>query len=71
LTIAKPMIDLLPRAAGGIVRLLQRISPTSVLSPGSRAIKVGSNPDNDARDFHHEWATLLQPGTWCQMVLPT
>ncbi len=69
------MIDLLPRAAGGIV--LRRLAATDLADFQSyrQDPELGryqgwvATPDNDARDFLHHMnqATLLQPGTWCQI----
>lgn len=69
------MTDLLPRVAGGIV--LRRLAATDLADFQSyrRDPEIGRyqgwvpTPDHDARDFldHMNQATLLQPGSWCQI----
>ena len=69
------MIDLLPRAAGGIV--LRRLAATDLVDFQAyrQDPELGryqgwvATPDHDARDFlnHMNQAALLQPGTWCQI----
>jgi len=72
---ANKVCDLLPRAAGGI--LLRRLATTDLADFQSyrHDPELGryqgwvATPDHDARDFldHMNQATLLQPGTWCQI----
>nr|CAS02910.1 putative integron gene cassette protein [uncultured bacterium]CAS02960.1 putative integron gene cassette protein [uncultured bacterium] len=72
---AKQMIDLLPRAAGGIV--LRRLAATDLADFQSyrQDPELGryqgwvATPNDDARDFlkHMNQAALLQPSTWCQI----
>ena len=69
------MIDLLPRAADGIV--LRRLAATDLADFQSyrQDPELGlyqgwvATPESDARDFlnYMNQATLLQPGTWCQI----
>ena len=69
------MIDLLPRAAGGVV--LRRLATRDLAEFQSyrQDPELGryqgwvATPDDDARDFlsHMNQAVLLQPGTWCQI----
>ena len=69
------MTDLLPRAADRIV--LRRLAATDLADFQSyrKDPELGrfqgwvATPDDDARNFlnHMNQATLLQPGTWCQI----
>ena len=73
--IEEPMIDLLPRPAGGV--LLRRLAATDLAAFQSyrQDPELGryqgwvATPDHDARDFleHMNQAPLLQPGSWCQI----